>query len=1188
VRIHACAVGVHPSGPLDEVSIEGHLALSRRLAWKEGLARALLIDADSPPRVECVFLLLHDSASAVGRVWTSTDREGRPGLMGLILHAEGAPVEWLCEQASPRLAAAAHMCRQTRSQQLVRLAVGELRSQLEDATALSVGPPRAATPLAQALQAVLASPAAHDQLALARRTLAPVASGAQRGAHASVQMEASPDATLFLRAWAHAARTLCPEASHVLALAHASAGATRLDLFVGDVNAASWAQALRDAASAAKATPARPSPTASPTASHGATHTSSAEESGQAAALVRQWIESAQREEPRRAKGASPSLSGAVATDARARPRDGAGSVSRRSVAILALGALGAIALAAYLLASRPKRPPQDHATFPLVSEGVRATPPSGARADDRGGVSAGGSARTATVEGSSPQSRANGDGNPLGAALDAAALTRGLPEPFARELARALRSLGSGDDRAESQGEALAARARVERAATSWTSLRAAQDAPLEPPLAHHIPLASDVDRAITSAWREHCDASANEVAEQASRPQSPSREAVGEGTGGEGGGGADSEDQPETPALERLRDEHERVRALRVAARTACVARSALARGHAPATEAGRSVREAMERSPPLVRASVAPLATVLLARLDKVAAIEALPSSERAREALRDAMTDTQGARDDEALAAWRVATIRASEPDWRAPAEFAGVAALLRPAIVRAGSAGRELRVGEVLRELWTREARSPGLLPEHADALLDAVEGVALSSSGQLLPPDERARVVESVLGQAGPSVQRSRSLRTLVASADASAEALAASVQRFLAEEVGWRRAAPRDPRVSEQLLERCRQAMIEDEARLLHPLIDDLGPAGAGWSVVRESIRTSEERGVESVEFASPGPSPVRVRFERTPLERSAQQAQAGAPQGRAFIATREASVALVAHVLATHAEREKLRALLWRFPADADPRQGPRAWEWTNSGGIAPAQRWARAQEESAPQAGPCAAPSGDTPMNYVSPEAARALADAMGCRLVSASEWSELLPASAVGATTAPEPAPEERAHETSAPNLRDVSWGAQASLFAKVGARALAPAGDICWPADAEPIATASDLAPATDTDDACAWFWPVDHGPRSGPFVNVIGNVAEWVAGPDGSVLVAGGSALSPAMVDRKAAVAIDPVRASRGYSDVGFRLAFDGGERVRPESAKSALRRALRDVQSATNPPNSQDQEPKP
>jgi hypothetical protein len=81
------------------------------------------------------------------------------------------------------------------------------------------------------------------------------------------------------------------------------------------------------------------------------------------------------------------------------------------------------------------------------------------------------------------------------------------------------------------------------------------------------------------------------------------------------------------------------------------------------------------------------------------------------------------------------------------------------------------------------------------------------------------------------------------------------------------------------------------------------------------------------------------------------------------------------------------------------------------------------------------------------------------------------------------------------------------------------------------------------------APAgRELNDGVLWFHEV---PAAAPvFVDLIGNVGEFVTDDAGKVYVIGGSALSPPTraLDKPFALAADQL--TSGFSDVGFRLAF--------------------------------------
>jgi hypothetical protein len=192
---------------------------------------------------------------------------------------------------------------------------------------------------------------------------------------------------------------------------------------------------------------------------------------------------------------------------------------------------------------------------------------------------------------------------------------------------------------------------------------------------------------------------------------------------------------------------------------------------------------------------------------------------------------------------------------------------------------------------------------------------------------------------------------------------------------------------------------------------------------------------------------------------------------------------------------------------------------------------------------------QAGPPAGPAREHPMHRLSPQAAEAVAGLMGCRLPSVEEWK----AAEAAARSAP-----------AAANLRDATWQAQqAHLKGLVDAnrdnsvwlnarprRHPWPDQDACMGLGLgrEGMLQKGERALACRTEsDGVLWFEPAQ--PSSAAWRHLIGNVAEYVR--EGSAYrVIGGSALGACQLMPPEAPQ-EPVDARKGFSDVGFRLAFD-------------------------------------
>lgn len=304
----------------------------------------------------------------------------------------------------------------------------------------------------------------------------------------------------------------------------------------------------------------------------------------------------------------------------------------------------------------------------------------------------------------------------------------------------------------------------------------------------------------------------------------------------------------------------------------------------------------------------------------------------------------------------------------------------------------------------------------------------------------------------------------------------------------------------------------------VRDEREGMKPLAR-LGPGAAGWTLAE----ASEDRAALAYEFAG-----VRMAFRRV-----GGAAAAGA--NTTYLATAELPVSAIVRAQGSNdAVRDALATLRPFLPGAADPREGPRVWEWTDASrrSIRVCARWLREPLGSAVGD----APSPNSPMLDVPFETARAIAAAFGCRLPTESEWRSAAQDATEGA-----------------PNLRDDTWDANVRAVLAAARKVGRPEPDL--------DACAASRAPSAASDGA-AWPTPVDAGARHGAFVNLIGNAAEWVTADDGSPLVAGGSALGGGP-----SVAAPP--SASGLCDVGFRLIFDAPADAPVRPAEDALRRAL-------------------
>ena len=265
-----------------------------------------------------------------------------------------------------------------------------------------------------------------------------------------------------------------------------------------------------------------------------------------------------------------------------------------------------------------------------------------------------------------------------------------------------------------------------------------------------------------------------------------------------------------------------------------------------------------------------------------------------------------------------------------------------------------------------------------------------------------------------------------------------------------------------------------------------------------------------------------------------------------------------------------------------------EPDPRKGPRAWDATpgeEATLVLNRREWLVKLPggEPYPDGQAPKPPTPDSPMQYVTPEAALYLARLLGCRLPTAAEWRQ---ACALHGSAQPE---GER-------NLRDKCWLRQkehAQARIALGLKTNWPDDDVFCPPGMS-VKVGTEAQPVTVADDRLLWF--ADATPSS-DFRHLVGNVAEFVFDdPSGfdekfrdlaaltpqalasflsegkaKLGVIGGSALSPPEAwngrdkpfDRALAVGLEAP--PNGYSDVGFRLAFTAPTGTPIAAAKAFL-----------------------
>jgi len=559
----------------------------------------------------------------------------------------------------------------------------------------------------------------------------------------------------------------------------------------------------------------------------------------------------------------------------------------------------------------------------------------------------------------------------------------------------------------------------------------------------------------------------------------------------------------------------------------------------------------------------------AGAIFRRVDRLAELMASDDPADLTRAVRDAAAE-RGRRVAELLVAWE----RLAELPWpRDPEGLKAAERLLADAVLPDAArlpgdarraAARERAFGAA-RRLWSRyvsDGAPDG--PAQAAAFAASAAFDVREADIDALPTWARANILRWRLERAA---ERAVALRD-----DAQTPALQLAIRDYVRE--ARRAGADREPAIAD---------LVARLAPLLDPQVATglagLGPGTAGWRLAS----AAPDGSVATYALTTPGGERT-LEFRRVEVAGSATAAESTV----AYLARSEASVGLVADIVAAGGSWETLRPLLPAFtgPAD-DPRRGPRSWTVGRRRGesIVPStampgdtsRGWLRPRpgmrdEPYYPDSSTVEPPSAESPVQHVPPVAALAAARAMGCRLPTVAEWR--------AASVSPQ--------SGEAPNRRDAAWAdVHAHLRPLAGASPEWPSGGIFRPAGAGRVQPLQDGDPAVDGTDGLVWFAPVTAG--DAPFRHLVGNVAEFVvedAGPldaataDGGgaseallaaagLRVIGASALSPPGVRPEDAspVPLPPARA--GYSDVGFRPAFSAPRGTSALGIAARLRAAL-------------------
>lgn len=298
-------------------------------------------------------------------------------------------------------------------------------------------------------------------------------------------------------------------------------------------------------------------------------------------------------------------------------------------------------------------------------------------------------------------------------------------------------------------------------------------------------------------------------------------------------------------------------------------------------------------------------------------------------------------------------------------------------------------------------------------------------------------------------------------------------------------------------------------------------------------------------------------------------------------------YMGMSEVSVELFVDVLKAAGPRgfDEIEKLLDMKRDSDDGRRGPVSWRWNRQGSMQWFGKWlyrnpSQVQTDQKLYFDGYAggvSPTGAMPLQYVSPQAAVYFSRLLGCRLPSSAEWKAAL---------------EQEGRNPVSANLRDKTWASQHARIkqlrdelGEINDRPEFPDTDI-FPRVALPMGDPprgpAALA-AVEEDDGKLWFdevMPAADAP-SLKVRHLVGNVAEFVFDEPAKMLedlkdpkalsaadvdkfmegagkglagVIGGSALSAREIKVDQVNPLQEMAAARkGYSDVGFRLAFAAG-----------------------------------
>jgi hypothetical protein len=478
--------------------------------------------------------------------------------------------------------------------------------------------------------------------------------------------------------------------------------------------------------------------------------------------------------------------------------------------------------------------------------------------------------------------------------------------------------------------------------------------------------------------------------------------------------------------------------------------------------------------------------------------------------------------------------------------------------------------------------WPRDAAGVEQAAAGLKSCRGAAVGVRDAARGELVRKriDQAGRAMWLAAWKAVPADDMTRQTEIVGAMKDFGVEASSLDdVERYNVQLVGFKQRvasiAPADldgqvekfvneaPETARESLEPIAALLAERRASdASGPAIDKLGPGSLEGAKAWKLAAPTDAGGAWLV-FEPPVDSKIK-----TPLVFGRVTTSIGA----SYVLASEVSIGLFASTIDQSGNWGDV-VKLGRLEAKAQLRRdGPAGWEWELSGSQVSGLRPAALQNRTtgrgwfdfdnymaktpyfAPGKEP-EAPSAQTPMQYVSPAAAVYVAKLLGCRLPSVDEFASVISQSDQGNA-----------------NRRDEAWlNANTALYTKTGGRNTTSLdGEIFLPAGVTALNRAKALA-AVQMNDGTVLFRQVPGASAAQAWQDATGNVSEFVVAdasvwggvPSGiaelrewtskseSLRVMGGSALSPGEIEPASAYPVKGVSSLLGYSDVGFRIAFD-------------------------------------